>query len=289
MKNRTKFRLVFLVLLGLLFTIGFQNLYAQDAEKNRIRLGADFFKIMDAENYLEIKATARIQKRNTGVPNIPISVYYEFEDEKVILGNTTTNMEGESRFVLKNLNDIKPDSTNTYNLGFSFKGNDSFKKASKSISFKNADIKAKIIAKDSINYITATLIDVSTDSPIIGESLDVQVERLFMPLKIGEEFNKTDENGTILVKVDNDIPGVDGILTIEVVLNDNDIYGTVKDLVVAAIGIPIVDESTFDQRTMWSPRNKTPLFLLILPNLIIFGLWVFIIYLSLNLFKIAKS
>ena len=289
MKNRTKFRLVFLVLLGLLFTIGFQNLYAQDAEKNRIRLGADFFKIMDAENYLEIKATARIQKRNTGVPNIPISVYYEFEDEKVILGNTTTNMEGESRFVLKNLNDIKPDSTNTYNLGISFKGNDSFKKASKSISFKNADIKAKIIAKDSINYITATLIDVSTDSPIIGESLDVQVERLFMPLKIGEEFNKTDENGTILVKVDNDIPGVDGILTIEVVLNDNDIYGTVKDLVVAAIGIPIVDESTFDQRTMWSPRNKTPLFLLILPNLIIFGLWVFIIYLSLNLFKIAKS
>ena len=198
-------------------------------------------------------------------------------------------MEGESRFVLKNLNDIKPDSTNTYNLGISFKGNDSFKKASKSISFKNADIKAKIIAKDSINYITATLIDVSTDSPIIGESLDVQVERLFMHLRIGEEFNKTDENGTILVKVDNDIPGVDGILTIEVVLNDNDIYGTVKDLVVAAIGIPIVDESTFDQRTMWSPRNKTPLFLLILPNLIIFGLWVFIIYLSLNLFKIAKS
>ncbi|MGB5668303.1 MAG: hypothetical protein WBM53_15815 [Maribacter sp.] len=290
MKNKTKFRLDFPGFLFLfLFTMCFQNLYAQDAEKNRIRLGADFVKIMDAENYLEIKATARIEKRNTGVPNIPISVYYDFEDEKVLLGNTTTNMEGESRFVLKNLNDIKPDSTNTYNLGISFKGNDSFKKASKSISFKNADIKAKIIAKDSINYITATLIDVSTDSPIVGESLGVQVERLFMPLKIGEEFNHTDENGTILVNVANDIPGVDGILTIEVVLNDNDIYGTVKDLVVAPIGIPIVDESTFDQRTMWSPRNKTPLFLLILPNLIIFGIWVFIIYLSLNLFKIAKS
>jgi hypothetical protein len=198
-------------------------------------------------------------------------------------------MEGESRFVLKDLKDIKPDSTNTYNLGISFKGNDFFKKASKSISFKNADIKAKIIAKDSINYITATLIDVSTGSPIMEESLDVQVERLFMPLKIGEEFNQTDENGTILVIVDNDIPGVHGILTIEVVLNDNDIYGTVKDLVVAPIGTPVVDESTFDQRTMWSPRNKTPLFLLILPNLIIFGIWVFIIYLTLNLFKIAKS
>ena len=171
MKNRIKFRLVFLGFLGLLlFALGFQNLYAQDAEKNRIRLGADYVKIMDGETYLNIKASARIEKQNIAVANVVISVYNEFDGEEVLLGNTTTDMEGESKFVLKNLKDIKPDSTNTYNLGISFKGNDSFKKASKSISFKNADIKAKIITKDSINYIMATLIDVSTGSPIIEES-----------------------------------------------------------------------------------------------------------------------
>jgi len=289
MKNRIKFRLVFLGFLGLLlFSIGFQNLYAQDAEKNRIRLGANYTKIMDGETYLDIKASARIEKQNIAVANVVISVYNEFEDGKVILGNTTTNMNGIAKFVLPKSIEIIPDSSNTYNLTISFNGDDSFKKAAKSVSFKKADIKAKIITKDSINYIMATLIDVSTGSPIIEESLDVQVQRLFMPLKIGEEFNHTDENGTILVEVEEGIPGVDGNLTFEVVLNENDTYGTVKDLVVAPIGIPIVDESTFDQRTMWSPRNKTPLFLLILPNLIIFGIWVFIIYLTLNLYKIAK-
>ncbi|VAW18293.1 hypothetical protein MNBD_BACTEROID04-89, partial [hydrothermal vent metagenome] len=95
--------------------------------------------------------------------------------------------------------------------------------------------------------------------------------------------------GAILVPVEEGIPGIDGNLTFEVVLNDSDDFGTVKAIVEAPIGVPIVDESTFDQRTMWSPRNKTPLFLLILPNLLIFSIWGLIIYLITNLFKITKS
>ena len=76
----------------------------------------------------------------------------------------------------------------------------------------------------------------------------------------------TDDNGSIIVAVDNDIPGINGNLMIEVTLSDSDSYGTVKALVKAPYGTPIVEESTFDKRTMWSPRNKTPLFLLIFPN-----------------------
>jgi len=119
--------------------------------------------------------------------------------------------------------------------------------------------------------------------------LNVQVQRLFRPLRIGPEFNSTDESGTIIVPIEEGIPGVDGMLTFEVVLKDNDDYGTVKAQVTAALGTPVVDESTFDERTMWSPRNKTPLFLLIVPNLITLGIWGIIIYLILNLVKIKKS
>jgi hypothetical protein len=76
---------------------------------------------------------------------------------------------------------------------------------------------------------------------------------------------------------------------IEVVLNESDTYGTVKALVNAPVGTPIVDESTFDERKMWSPRSKTPIFLLIFPNLLIFGIWGLIIYLFVNLIKISKA
>lgn len=290
MKKRRKNGFIFLVVLGLsLCGTSFNSIYAQDAVKNKVRLKVYYNKIMNEEVYFDISASSRIDKVNVDVANIDLTVFNEFDDEKIKLGNTTTNMNGESRFSIQDLKSIKPDSTNTYNLLFSFKGNDSYKRASKRISFKNADIKSELITKDSINYIKATISDTSKDSLIGDALLTVQVQRLFQPLFIGDEFHITDENGTILVPIEEGIPGINGNLTIEVVLNDNDVYGTVKDIVVAPIGTPIVDESTFDDRTMWSPRNKTPIFLLIFPNLIIFGMWGLIIYLIINLFKIKKN
>jgi len=290
MRNQLKFQSIFIALLSVFILIpGFQNLYAQSAKKNKVRIKAQYIKVMNGEAYLDIKATSKIKKKNIKISNIELSVYNEIEDEQIKLGTTTTNMKGESRFVFKGLNAIKPDSINTYTIKISFKGNDYYKKASKSINFKNADIKAKLITKDSINYITATLIDISADSLIVDEALTVQVQRLFSPLRIGKEFNNTDENGTIIVPLEEGIPGVDGNLTIEVVLNDSDNYGTIKALVNAPVGIPIVDESTFDQRTMWSPRNKTPIFILMFTNILIIGMWGILLYLITNLFKISKS
>jgi hypothetical protein len=243
---------------------------------------------MDTEVYFDIKATSRIDKKNVNVADIDLNVYNEVDDESILIGKVTTGMDGVSRFTIEDINSIQHDTTNVYNVKVAFKGNDAFKKASRSVSFKNADINAKLVTKDSINYITATLLDVSTGVPLEDESLSVQVQRLFQNLQI-EEFNITDENGTIIVPIEDGIPGIDGNLTIEVILSENDDYGTVKAIVIAPIGTPIVDESTFDDRTMWSPRNKTPIFLLIFPNLIIFGMWGLIIYLITNLFKITKS
>ena len=281
--------LLFVIISAFIFNIGSPGLYAQKAKKNKARLNVQYVKIMDGEIYFDIKASARIKKKNVKISNIDLSISNELEEESIKLGETSTNMDGEARFVLKSLNAIKPDSSNTYNITVSFKGNESFKKAKKNISFKDAIIEAKIITKDSINYISAILTDTETKSPIVDESLTVQVQRLFKPLRIGEEFNNTDEDGSIIVPIEEGIPGVNGNLTLEVVLNESDDFGTVKAMVTGSIGVPIVDESTFDQRTMWSPRNKTPIFLLIFPNLLIIGIWGFIVYLILNLFKLSKS
>jgi len=135
----------------------------------------------------------------------------------------------------------------------------------------------------------ARLWDPVTDSAVVDQPLKIQVQRLFRPLLIGEEFNQTDDNGTILVPVEEEIPGVDGNLIFEVVLDESDDYGTVKALVKSSTGIPIVNESTFDVRTMWSTRDKTPIFLLIFPNILIAVTWGLIIYLIINLFKISKA
>jgi len=290
MKNCKNKYFVLLVIFSIfsMFT-GIQTLNAQTTEKNKVRIKADYVKIMDSISYLDIAATSRIEKQNTTVSNIALTIHNETEEEEIEIGSTITNSKGKSRFIIKDLNTLKPDSTFTYTINISFKGNDAFKKASRSVSFKNAGISATISEKDSTNYISASLSDLSTNSPVEGESLTVQVQRLINPLKIGEEFNSTDENGTILVPIESGIPGIGGNLNIEVVLEDHDDYGTVKKIVRAPVGVPIVEESTYDQRTMWSPRNKTPWFILIFTNLLIFSVWGIIVYLVVNLFKINKS
>ena len=271
------------------FSSAINKIYSQDDEKHRIRLKADYFKEMDGDNYVQIGAISKIDKETISVGNIELSIENEYYDDIIELGSVKTNMNGESKFLIKEFDQLKADSNNVYNLNIVFKGNDTFKRASKSISFKDAIIKANLITKDSINYVNSTLIDKATNSIIEGESLVVQVKRLFRPLIIGEPLNYTDETGSIMVPVEDGIPGVNGILTLEVVLKDNDDYGTVKKSFDAAIGVPIKDESTFDERTMWSPRNKTPLLLLIIPNLLTFSLWGIIIFLIFNLYKIYRS
>lgn len=288
MKNYLKFRFIFIALIyAVSFSTSFQ-LKAQD-EKNTVRLKTQYVKIMGGESYIDIKATSRINKQNTEVSNIDLLIYNELGENKIKLGKATTNMHGKTRFSLKSIQEIAADSSNTYNLLVEFVGNDLFDETSNSITFKNINIETNLYEEDSINYISATLIDPITRIPVADAYLDVQIKRLFKPLKIGEEFNVTDENGTVIVSIAPGIPGIDGILTIEVVLNESEEFGTVKAMVNAPLGTPVVNESTFDQRTMWSPRNKTPLFLLIFPNLLIFGVWGLIIYLITNLFKITKS
>ncbi|MDN3643695.1 hypothetical protein QWY87_13340 [Lutimonas halocynthiae] len=289
MKNWNITSFVFLlIVVSFQFSTINSSLFAQ-AKKNKARINADLVNIIGGEKYLNIKASARINKKTVEVSNIELTIYQELNDQEIELGKTTTDGSGISKFKIENFNSLEADSTGIYNLSVSFPGNDAFKKASRSVSFRKASIKANWIVKDSINYVSAKLLDVMTDSSVAEAALDVRVDRLFRPLRIGDTSFETDENGEIEVAIEDGIPGVDGNLKLEVVLNESDDYGTVIASVVAPIGTVIVDESTYDQRTMWSPRGKTPIFLLTLTFSFIFVVWGIFIYLFINLVRIFKS
>jgi hypothetical protein len=290
MRRSTIVKPAWIIYLGIfLLPILFGNVNAQEVEKTAVRLKLDYFKVMDGQSFLDIKAIARIDGQMTDVPDISLEVYYEFEEEEYPLGTAKTNMNGKSRFLLPSLKEIKADSSNTYILGIGFNGNELYKRASKTVEFKDAKIATALFTKDSINYIKATLTDVSLKAPIAEQSLRVQVKRLINPLRIGEEFNYTDEDGTVIVPVEYGIPGIDGKLTLEVVYPDSDEYGTVKAIVEAPYGVPVIKDTTFNERTLWGPRGKTPYFILIFTIFLIVATWGPIIYLIRNLYKISKS
>lgn len=287
-KVNQNFSVLLLLTVALFFSMFSNELHGQ-TKKNRARINADFVNILDGDKYLTIKASARVDKKTVEVSHIELNIVQDLNGEEIELGKTKTNAAGLSKFKIDNFNDLTPDSTGIYNLIVNFSGNDHFNKASRSLSFKKATINAKMIVKDSVNHIQAQLIDVFKDSSISETALDVRVDRLFRPLRIGESSFETDENGEIVVAVEDGIPGVNGNLKLEVVLYENDDYGTVIASVVAPIGSVIIDESTFDQRTMWSPRGKTPIFLLSITYGFILVVWGLFIYLFINLVRIFKT
>ncbi len=290
MKSSTIVKPSWIIYLGVfLLTLLFGPLNAQEVKKTAVRLKLDYTKVIDGQSYLDIKAIARIDGTMTDVPGITLEVYYEYEDEEFPLGTTKTNMNGKSRYILPPLNEIKADSTNTYTLGIGFDGNDLYKRASKTTEFKDANIATKLFTRDSVNYIQATLSDIFLQEPIVDQSLRVQVKRLINPLRIGKEFNYTDEDGTIIVPVEEGIPGIDGLLTLEIVYPDSDNYGTVKAVVEAPYGIAVVKDTSFNKRALWGPRSKTPYFILIFTIFLIVATWGPILYLIRNLFRIFKS
>jgi len=290
MKTSINIYSVFFVVISLLiFNTSFQSLYAQKVKKNKVRLKVQYIKQIEGETYLEISASSRIKRKNVIVENIDLEIYYNsVGNGKSIIGKIKTNDSGKAKFILEDMAFIAPDSMGLYNMMVTFNGNEFFKRTKKKISFIDADIIVELLKKDSTNYIKATLIG-SNGKAIEGETIDVYVQRLFRSLRVGSEFNKTDKDGNIEVAIENDIPGVNGNINIEVVLNDSDKYGTIKAILKVPIGVPIVEETIFDERTMWSSRDKTPIFLLIFPNLLILGVWGVISFLVFSLYKISKS
>lgn len=282
-------RPVVTLLICLALTLFFVPELSAQNKKERVRLNADYVKITGKEHYLNIKASARIDRQTVAVDGIDLSVFQVIDDVESELGTTKTNTLGISKFVIKDFSSLQPDSTGVYNLIVVFDGNDTFKKASREVTFRDATIVANWIEKDSMNFVSAKITDSALDSALAEVNLRVQVERLFRPLRLGKDFYSTDDDGEIEVQIEDGIPGIDGKLNLEVVLNDSDAYGTVKTVIEAPVGIPIVEESTFDQRTMWSPRGKTPIVLLALTFSFIIVVWGIFLYLVTNLFKIVKS
>jgi hypothetical protein len=286
MKARVIKKYAVLVFLGsFLMTITTQ-LYGQD-EKHKARLSVDYQKIMGENSLLLINAKYKPEKRYEPVSNLNLSIYEQLvEDSLVLRGNVITDNKGNANFGIK-MNANPVDSIIKYHYVVKLEEDEKFKNAKKDVKFFDVNIAAEAIVKDSMHFISATITD-AMGSPLEGEKLEVKVQRLFAPLTIGESSYKSDDDGNVLVAIENPLPGVDGVLTFEIMSKSRS-FGTVKIVFDAPIGKVVSDQSTFDKRTMWSPPNKTPYFLLIFPNLLIIGIWGLIVLLLSNLYKIYKS
>ena len=258
-----------------------------NAQKAKPRISVDYVNNVGVERLIKASVKYRGDDGVVPAPHTMLNIYSEFvEDSLVKIGTAETNMKGEATFVIPE-NLITADSASfEYVFHVKVEKNESLRNASKSVKFVDSSIQAEVVEIDSVITVRAIVVD-AAGNPLEDEKVSVAADRLFSPLTIGESSYRTDKSGTVLVPLEETLPGVDGNLKF-IVTMEGRAFGTVKKVFEAPVGTPIVDLSTYDDRTMWSPPNKTPWFLLIFPNLIILGMWAVILLLFYNLYKISK-
>lgn len=277
---RTSFILLVLLVVSTTFA---------QTNKLKARVSAQYIKIMNEESFISLSAKYKSENGFEPATGLEFKIYKSVKDDSLAyIDKTKTDSQGKARFILST-DDLKTKEPSTvFTFIAKIESSNKFEDGEATISFSNAILMAELLTVDSVNQIKATLTDVS-GKPLQGQSLQVGLKRLYGTLQIGEESYSTDENGSILVPLEDRMPGIGGNLTFEVVLNESDIYGTVKSIVDTSIGTPIHDESTFDQRTLWSPQTKTPPYLIVFPSLIMLVVWGSLLILIFNLYRISKS
>ncbi len=292
---------VILIFMGVLAFFG-NDAYGQ-GDKTSARLTVEHVKIMNENSSLNIKAIFKGEEGYEPCENLNFTIYKINEVEEISeedseavseedseavseekIGEVKTNQEGKASFVIPS-QFVTPLATYSIRI----ENSDIYKDNEEDVTVMDANLEASVEEIDSVYHIKARFVSVE-NGPLAEQTLKVGLKRLFGSLSIGEDDSyETDEDGAILVPIEDGLTGVDGKLTFQVTLKGNDDYGTIIAFVKSDIGVPVKDESTFYQRTLWSPPTKTPILLLILPNVILFGIWGILVLLVINLFKIYKS
>ena len=128
--------------------------------------------------------------------------------------------------------------------------------------------------------------------PVKDIEMKLRIKRMLGNLSVGDaETYTADSTGTASAEFKRDsMPGDQkGNLTLVARVEDNDKYGNLVVEKTVPWGVAVKqNKNFFDQRTLWSTRFRTPLWLLFMAYSIVIGVWGTIIYLIWQIVKIKK-
>ncbi len=280
-------------LTALLLSVTLCSVQAQDkTEKSKVKVDLTYNQQNDELPVLKITTKTKKGKKFEAVDSVDVNLYFNEETTNGFIGRVKTNSKGTALLKLPLRLEKIWASTSDYKFIASLTGSDRYEDASAEIEIAKAKIELTLEEKDSVRSIHATLLAFKDSSWVAVPETEMKlvVRRLLADLKAGEEDSyTTDENGVASAEFSMTIPGdKDGNIFVGAKIEDNELYGNVVATKMVKWGTPLPADDSFSKRSLWATRDKTPLWLLIFPNLIITGVWGIIFYLLFQIVKIIK-
>ncbi len=267
----------------------------KDSTRPEMSLTVGYFMQDNKLIYLLVNTKAKIDKKFQPVKNTAVRLYLDKEEDSSFIGKVTTDKNGLAKAMIPvSLQSEWTASPVHTVLGIAEKSKD-FEEATSETAITRTKISLDTATSDEgKKTITVQVLAQTADDwkPAADVEMRVGIKRLGSILSAGDEAtDTTDSTGSVTVELTKDsLPGdIKGNYILVARVDDSDPYGNLTVEKLVPWGRPlIVDKNFFDQRTLWSTRFKSPLWLLFIACSIVIGVWGTIIYLVIQIVKIKK-
>ena len=280
-----------LSILAFILVSSLSSLQAQ--EKLSVRMNMYYFKTSDSLRQIEVKATARINKKRTGVKGLDIQIYQTEISNSNLLGTINTDESGLGRISFSNTALNMQDSASSVIYIAVINDQEGYKDAEKELEIVDGFLELQFEEEDTICIVTSKLYKLDTNNfklPVEGIPVKLFVKRPFGELPIPLDEEVTNEIGELQVLFPNDIPA-DTLdqLTVIARVEDDDIFGTLESSEIINWGAEREYDDKTIARSLWASGANAPMSLLIFVNSLILAVWGIILYVIFLIYRIAKT
>ena len=269
-------------------------LAAQDGELPEPSLNMRYFNVNGNLQYLKVNALVKEDNRLVPVIGLKVNLYLDETTDANLVGQYVTDEKGQFKAGLPaQLQSLWNTSANHSFLATSA-ATKQYAAGSSEMEVGRAKFLIDTANNDGTREVTATLL-AFTDGEwksVADADVKLAVRRLGGDLNIGEETYTTDSAGVVTGEFSlENLPATDTKNDITLVARTEDLnpYGNVIFEKTVPWGLYQKAESNFGARSLWASRDKAPVWLLLLANVILISVWAVLFYLVYQIRAMRKA
>jgi hypothetical protein len=270
------------------------NVVAQDSSVAEPSVNLRYFVNNNSTQYLLVQSRSKIGKKFKPLPRQVVQLYLDSNNAAYLITKTYTDEDGLAKVIIPpSLKDQWNSSAQHQFIGV-LEASSKEDERTTSLDITKAKMEIDTSTTDSVHTINVNVKFFQNNDWVPAKEVEMKVgiNRSGSILSAGdEETYTTDSSGTLSVELKkNNLPGdQQGNLVLNAKVEDNDKYGNLLVEKIVPWGVPVkYDNKFFDQRTLWSTRYRTPLWLLFMAYGIMIAVWGTLIYLVVQIIRIKK-
>ena len=284
-------KIFFLVLMSFAIT---NVLVAQDSVVSIPTIKVKYFVKNNGLQYLIVQSRIKEGRKFIPLPKQAVEVYLDSVDNTDLIAKVITNQSGDAACTFSPSLKDKWNSSSKHSFIAVMKGEKGEEEDTSTIEITKTKIFIDTVYADGTRSINVKVMYENNNEWLPAKEVDLKIGigRDGVVLPAGDEATyTTDSAGVATVELKKlNLPGdVDGNYMLVAKVEDNDVYGNLMIEKSVPWGVATkIDNSFFDQRTLWTTRFRTPFWLLFMAYALVIGVWGTLIYLVMQIVRIHK-